>query len=389
MDATTSAICALIRGGPPPERWRPHDWQRLVAAARGQGVEGLLQRALAATGWPPEMPPEARAALRECVYESTGHNMRAYGTLAAVLGAVGRRAPIVVLKGAALGARLYPSPGLRPISDLDLLVPAEAVGDIAATLAELGFGPRPHMAPELARAIEPHIALIGGPTGAVPVDLHWALLAGSADWRGAPLGWFRQRTEPWRPPAAYFTAGGPPDAALQLTPTASLLYQCAHLVLQHGQDPVRLIWVYDLHLLASAAVDWDDLAAQARRLGWGEVVRIALGQARQCFGTALEPAVLDALRGPLDRRVRFRGVDAADAQGYDTWNTLAGLSLPTRLRFFVRVVLPSRAWLRANYEPGWGPWWPLAYPYRWLKPLRGLAARLARIPQAGGRRIAP
>jgi len=38
----------------------------------------------------------------------------------------------------------------------------------------------------------------------------------------------------------------------------------------------------------------------------------------------------------------------------------------------LRVLVPSPAYLRTSYEPGWGRLWPLAYPYRWSKPLRWL-----------------
>jgi hypothetical protein len=376
MDTLTRTLCAVIRGGPAPDLWRgwfPADWGRLVAAAEAHGVAGLLLRALRRDGWPAAMPEAARTELRARVHAAAGHNMRAYRALDAVLAAVGPATPLVVLKGAAIGPWLYPAPSLRPLTDVDLLAPPAAVDEVAAALRGLGFRPRPSMAPELARAVDPHLAMVGGPGGAVAVEVHWALLAGSADWRAAPLDWFWARTEPWRPPAGAPAA----PAALQLAPTAALLYQCAHLVLQHGPYLARLIWIYDLHLLAaSGRVDWGELVAQARRLGWGEVAFAALDQARLCFGAAVDPAVLAALRGPLDPRVRFRGVGAPGP--YTTWDSLAELNLPTRLRLLARVALPSRAYLREQYEPRWGPWWPLAYPYRWLKPLRRLAARLHR-----------
>lgn len=381
MDTLTSTICQVIRHGPHPDLgrgWSPAAWRRLVDTAQAHGVAGLLQRALTAGGWPPAMPDDARGALRAHVYASAGHNLRSYKALAAVLSLAGDT-PVVVLKGAAIGPSLYPSPGLRPLTDVDLLAPADAIDEVAAAMTGLGFAPKARLAPELARAVDPHVALVGGPGGAVCVELHWGLLAGSADWRSAPLEWFWQRTEPWRPPEAYLAAGGPPEAARQLAPTAALLYQCAHLVLQHGPFFARLIWVYDLHLLVTrATIDWADFVGQARALGWGEVARAALEQAHTCFGTPLDPTILAALRGPRDPRVQFRGAGEPQTAPYTTWSSLAELSLPTRLRLLTRVVVPSRAYLRSEYEPRWGRWWPLAYPYRWLKPLHRMAARVAR-----------
>jgi len=380
MNTLTETLCAVIRDGPAPALWRgwpPEQWARLVAAAHAHGVAGLLQRALAAD-WPPELPPAARQALQAHVYATAGHNLRAYRALAEVLGALPPGTPVLVLKGAAIGPTLYPALALRPLTDIDLLVPPNAVAAICAALRGRGYRPVPSLAPELARAIEPHVALIGGPAQAVCVEIHWGLLAGSADWRAAPLPWFWQQTAPWPAPQPYLASGGPLAAARQLTPTATLLYQSAHLVLQHGQDPPRLIWIYDLHLLATrAALNWPELVAQAHRLGWGGVVYTALDQARRCFGTVVAPDTLAALRGRLDRRVRFQGVEmsAAALPTYTTGASLMQLATPTRLRMLARLIVPSRAYLRAQYAPRWGRWWPLAYPYRWLKPLGRIVAR--------------
>jgi hypothetical protein len=47
--------------------------------------------------------------------------------------------PALVLKGAALFHLVYPEPGLRPMSDLDILVPESEAWRAQRTLAELGF----------------------------------------------------------------------------------------------------------------------------------------------------------------------------------------------------------------------------------------------------------
>ena len=47
-----------------------------------------------------------------------------------------------------------------------------------------------------------------------------------------------------------------------LSPTATLLYQAAHLVLQHGTYRSILLWYYDLHLLVGKcqeSIDWGKL----------------------------------------------------------------------------------------------------------------------------------
>jgi hypothetical protein len=376
MATVGATICALLRGDAAPALWREwpaQRWDQLVNAAASHGVAGLVQRALAAGGWQHAVPPAAREALRQQVYAAAGHNVRAYQVLAEVLALASPNTPLVVLKGAALGPSLYPTPALRPLTDVDLLAPPEAVAPLGAALERCGFRPKPAIAPELARAVEPHLALLGGPAGAVPVELHWGLLGGHADWRAAPLAWFWEQTEPWLPPATLATQLG---VARQLTPTAALLYQAAHLVLQHGQETARLIWLYDLHLLARhPRLDWPVLCAQANVLGWGAVLRTALEQVARCFGLAAPRAALAELRSGFDRRVRFTGPDQAPEAPYTSWSVLGQLGGVTRLRLLLRLAVPNPAYLRAQYAPRWGRWWPLAYPYRWLLPLRRLIHR--------------
>lgn len=376
MHAPADILCAVLRDGPAAELWPgwpPERWGELVGAARAHGVAGLLLRALAAA-WPPEMPQAARDSLRAEARAVAGQNLRLYRLLADALAALGPSTPVVVLKGAALGPELYPAAALRPLTDIDLLVPPESVDAALAALAGIGFRALPALAPELARAVEPNVTLLGEAGGPATIDLHWGLVAGSADWRAAPVGWFWERSEPWAPPAALGAA--PP--ARRLAPTAALLYQAAHIVLQHGRDPARLIWLYDLHLLAGCGrVNWGELVAAARAHGWAPALRAALAEAGRCFGPAAPPEVLAALGGRLDRRASFRGPSAAGAPPASTWTALGQLAAPARLRLLARVLLPSRAFLRASYAPAWGRWWPLAYPYRWLKPLRRLLARAA------------
>lgn len=55
----------------------------------------------------------------------------------------GRRIPHMVLKGPEFADRLYPDPALRLFTDLELLVPKDALPDAAGALAELGYQPQP------------------------------------------------------------------------------------------------------------------------------------------------------------------------------------------------------------------------------------------------------
>jgi hypothetical protein len=374
MATPIDVLCHMLRAGDTPAAWQDWtaaQWEGLVAVAQNHGVETLLHQRLGAQGWLDTIPARARHALQVAAYASAAHNLRLYHALEGILAALAPLTPLVVLKGAALGPGVYANPTQRPLTDLDLLAPAPMVEAVTQRLIAQGYQVVSSLAPELTRRAEPHIGLFGGPGDGISLEIHWGLIAGSADWRVAPAEWFWQQTEPWTPPPAHASALEPyREALLRFNPTAQLLYLAAHLVLRHGYTPARLIWLYDLHLLiCRSPIDWRLLISQAYALGWAPALALALKQIRSCFATPTPDWVIEKLPTELDRRASFYAPHATSYRRRTSWTDLAQLDPPTRLRMFARLLFPNRDYLRASYQPTWGRWWPLAYPYRWLKPL--------------------
>jgi hypothetical protein len=374
MATPIDVLCHMLRGDDTPAAWQDWSaaqWEGLVAVAQNHGLETLLHQRLGGQDWLDTMPARARHALQVAAYASAAHNMRLYHALDGILAALAPLTPLVVLKGAALGPGVYANPTQRPLTDLDLLVPAPMVEAVTQRLIAQGYQVVPSLAPELARRVEAHVGLFGGPGDGILVEIHWSLVAGSADWRTAPAEWFWQQTELWTPPPAHAPALEPyREALLRFTPTAQLLYLAAHLVLRHGYTPARLIWLYDLHLLiCRGAIDWRLLISQAYALRWAPALALALKQTRICFATSVPDWVTEQLSAELDRGVIFLGPHVSRYRNRMTWLNLIQLDPSTRLRMFARLLFPNRKYLRASYQPAWGRWWLLAYPYRWLKPL--------------------
>ena len=69
----------------------------------------------------------------------------------------------MLLKGAALAITVYDSIGLRPMGDLDLLVPEERLAEAVARLKALGYvQPHPDMAAGFNALFGHHVNLQGG-----------------------------------------------------------------------------------------------------------------------------------------------------------------------------------------------------------------------------------
>lgn len=204
----------------------------------------------------------------------------------------------LVLKGAALTALYYQDAGVRPMNDLDLLVPT-AQGPTALHLAER-WGWRPYPGFVTPRLLLPaHHACAFLDRAGREIDLHWHLLpeclAPDADtdlWSGSlPL-----------------TLGGTSTRALNAAD--QLLHTCVHGTVWNRVPPFR--WVADATLILRSdelPVDWVRLLEQARARRLTLPLFAALRYLRRRWGAPVPAWVLDRLRQTpvtLIERLAFR-----------------------------------------------------------------------------------
>lgn len=368
MNHILCTLCSMINGQ--HDRAVPqlsqHDWQRLIEYAQAEGVIPLVYQALNTRGQRDVMPPEFRTKLQLAYYQSLAQNTLIQQELLRVLDAA--PAPVVVLKGLALGSSVYADATLRPVSDIDLFVRETDLPAMIESLHTLGYVETPELTTGLNRIVEYHTRFQGGPRHSVIVELHWRLVAGSADWRSPAVDWFWQQTEAWQPrhTGSYTVA-----QSLQFTPTAHLLYLAAHLILQHGGTQARLIWFYDLHLLLTRAgihIDWEQVRVRAKQLNWDVAIVAALRGAQQYFGTPVPEQMLNALSADSDPAVQQfvrHKATAAPTPVAQEWIKLHALGWRARLKFIFSLLMPRPNYILWRYRccPAW--LWPLWYIYHW------------------------
>lgn len=189
----------------------------------------------------------------------------------------------MALKGAVLCLTSYPSVSLRPMSDLDLLVPAAQASEAIATFAAAGW--RPATAPPrkpIDFAMHNAITFTRSNGHKLEIDLHWRLFHWKSDSQAEEALW--SRAEPL--PALGEGACAPCPADL-------LLHVCAHGMQYNLLAPIR--WVADAAMIVRRqAVDWDHFTAQCARFG------LALP-----LGAALD-YLADAMALDIPREVRER-----------------------------------------------------------------------------------
>lgn len=151
--------------------------------------------------------------------------------------------PCLVLKGAAMSRLYAPSPSVRPMNDLDLLVPRRHARAAMTTLVEAGF--RPHAPNPSELIFVRHSTPFS--RGPVEIDLHWDVLPES-----------HRLDDAWA-----FDGARPLDlagvASSALAPTAQLFHGIAH-GLRHSHTPAAW-WPLDalFVLRESSAIDFERL----------------------------------------------------------------------------------------------------------------------------------
>ena len=261
----------------------------LQAVVREQGLERVVAGEPAAA----QRLEEMLSAAQERLVSRTGLSLMLRRQLQAILAALaGRELPAGVLKGPDFCDRLYPEPVLRPFTDIDLLAPPEAVPQVEAVLAGLGYRAEPAAGRKYTDGYgEQSWRLPDGTAGIV--EVHWNLV------NSPPL---QQRVSVEFGDLQLDEAGG----ALRPTPASLLAIAAVHGATGHRFDRLQVLCdVCQAARGAAGALDEGWLGEFGRRTGSAEVLATALwlaGEAlseRRC--AELRERLFGRLPGPLAR----------------------------------------------------------------------------------------
>jgi hypothetical protein len=260
------------------------EWHRL---------SGLLRRYLKRGGDALDAPAAVTRVLWSAARDATITNMHRQTELARLLEALNAAdIPAMLLKGAALLESVYPELGLRPMNDVDVLVPRSAVNRAQAVVQGQGYevaGGKVQSSAEQ-RTLDHHhlLPLIKGP---FVIELHHHVLSDAP--RGFDIAGFWDRG----------IAGAGP--APHLLPCAEDLF--LHVSVHFVRDRIHrhsaslgqladLAWTASRHDL-----DWASLAGRATEYGVGDRLFLALHAVTTLLGDVAPAEIVDQLRPPSFR----------------------------------------------------------------------------------------
>ncbi|HLF72414.1 MAG TPA: nucleotidyltransferase family protein, partial [Dehalococcoidia bacterium] len=227
----------------------------------------------------------------------------------------------LLLKGAALTAQVYKDEGVRPMSDVDVIVPLDRGEATLRLLYERGWGEWLPLTGDVR-----HVQHVLHSTGlqradGASIDLHWHVLADCCD---------EGDDEDFWASAVEIEFQGEPTLAL--CPADNLLVVLVHGL--HWTEPRKLTWLQDAYRLIAGeagAIDWDRLVRQATKRRLALPVEAGLRSLRDDLGADVPPRVLDALRSAPSTRI-----GRIDHRLQGTKDDFAGVALRTLVDYLKR-----------------------------------------------------
>ncbi len=347
-----------------PGRIGPSEWTDIAALARRHRVGPLLYRDLRRKAWP--IPAGAMDELADLYHVHLRRNLRLYRALAAIVTDFRNAGlPVLVLKGAHLAEGVYGNPGVRPMSDIDLLAAKGDLGGVERRLKGLGFRAAAalgRLPQDIEAKISKELPEYIHPSG-VRVDVHWTIAdPGDVAIDGQGL-WAR---------SVRVSLGGAEAAGL--CPEDLILHIALHAI-RHDKLEAGLLALCDIREIVAAAgagLDWTALTMRAREWKAGNGVGLALRLARDLLAVPVPDEILAALPpGGVDERIVRLAMEKMASGARRDASLTPNLRLlwsrrpfHVKLTRYLRSLFPARAEMARMYPAAASAFFWLYYPVR-------------------------
>lgn len=364
-------ICAALRGENPawPKEADSAQGDSLLERVEFHGVGPLLHSQLVTTDWPIAIVQALRVqALQQAMWELR-HQQVLTQTLAALHALAVQ--PILI-KGTALGYSLYADPVLRTRGDTDLIIPPDAIDRVHDALLSLGFERSPGVSGKVV-SYQANYSMRTADGGAHALDLHWKINNSELLSRLFTYEELQAAAQPLPRLSPHAFGASRIHALLLACMHRSTHKRNPYYVNEHAHhDPDRLIWLYDIHLLAACLTqaEWNELTQLAQQKGLRATCLEGMEQARARFHTMYPTSVVSALarEGPEEPAARY----LAGSGWRQQWMDFLALGSASRRWLWLRESLfPPASYMHAKFPSQ--PQWML--PLLYIRRATGGAAR--------------
>ena len=366
-----AALADALAGDPRPLRAHPYDPDAPFWRAADEQHVDLLLLDLAHTGRVDELWPEtARQRGRSATVDAVamrGLRDRELGRVLDLLADAG--VSCLVIKGAALGYTLYRQPHTRRRSDADLLVRAGDAERVARVLEAGGYARATEISGDFATS-QMHFDRADCADHRFALDIHWRVVNTHAFVDAIAFDEYAASRVP---------VPGLGASAWTLSTAHALALACVHRAAHHWNSD-DLLWLWDVHLLASAlpAAEAGAFADAASRAGIRAVCADALQAAADRFATPSAAGLIARVaprrgdREEASARFLTSGLRQADILRSD----LASLGWRRGVSLLREHLFPPVDYMRRQYDRWPDLLLPAAYLHRIVRARRsGCAVR--------------
>jgi hypothetical protein len=298
------------------------------------------------------------------VNEHVAYDLQREAELRALLEALERAAvPALLLKGAQLAYSVYARPDLRPRADTDLLITPDSRRDAERVLVSLGYSLPQHVTGTLVTHQATYIKHRGDQALHV-VDLHWRVANPQVF---SDLLSFDELSEASQPLPALGPAARAPSNA------HALVLACVHRVAHH-YDSECLIWLYDVHVLASvmSPEDWRVFAEVVRARRIVSVCLQSLRRATENFATRVPSLPFDSTADLDEPRYEVTSAYLAERRRVDrlVLDVASLESWSARWLLLREHLFPPGRYMREVYAPSSTMPLPVLYAWRVVRGAR-------------------
>jgi hypothetical protein len=279
----TAGVEATRFSGLSPERW-----DFFLSLAHKHQIASLLWHRIREKGLDSALPLPLAESLRQSLYHNTLKNLCLYRELHRLLAALQSEGiPLILLKGIYLAEAVYENPGLREMSDIDVLARPSDLSRIVEILQNLGYVPLQPICIEVALQVHHHLPGMVK-QGIASFEVHWNLIPpGESNGIDSERLW--QDAIPVRTAKIDALALSPEDLILHLCHHSSYLHQFT-MGLRPFCDITETIRRFD------ATLRWQTIIEQAIARKWHRGVYLILRLAQEMMGAEVPANVLEKLR---------------------------------------------------------------------------------------------
>lgn len=338
------------------------EWFKLIDILMSHGTIPLLYWKIGRL--PPDIQPSETVInrMRTLYLESSAASLKMEIQLSEMAAAFKRiEIDFIVLKGPSLAWSEYPCPATRPSGDIDIIVRPRDFVRSRQVLMDIGYKSLDNRF-DTTRSFDYEEVLVHPEDKQVSIELHWDLLRYPIMNNDEPI-------------EELFTRAIDSDSFCNfkiLHPVDSFLYLSLHLFAKHNQS-IRLIWIFDLYLLARKFLEVDDWQILRQRCTeWNAVyaVKRAIKTAEVWNGLKLPAGVDDELlwSKPSEAEVKIwrHAIGHHKSILSIAWlSRFSSLSLFEKIKCVFHILFPSPEIMRYNFSPVREYFLPVSYLQRW------------------------